>query len=437
MIDRVSTFIKDFKLEGKTVLVGFSGGCDSMSLLDIMRKISPKYGITLVAVHYNHNWRGQTAKQEQENCRNYCEKYGIEFYTETAPDNIKQNETEARELRYAFFERAIEKYDADAVFTAHNYNDNAETILYRISKGTGIVGLQGILPKRGKYYRPVLDIKRDEIEQYCKENNLSPNIDDSNEDRVHKRNLIRHDILPLLSEINPDIIKSLNSLGKISISEEEIVGEYLSKINKDLFDGEKIKTKEFLKLSNPVQQRIIYNLIYESEFDYTMDTILNVYNFIKTTIKENKPSKFSLGKNNWLYVDSNIIEIISETPKTTDEIALNCEGEYVLGNSVFLMEKCEEFFKTKDEAQACVNLSGYSDLTLRTRRDGDVIQPLGSEGKMKLKKYFMSKKIPQHRRDEYLLLADKNEILWVAGIGLSDKIKVSDKPTHKLTVKKL
>ena len=431
----IEEFIKEYKLIGKTVLVGFSGGFDSMCLLDNLSKISEEYSLKLVACHYNHNWRGETAKQEQENCRQFCEQRNIEFYTETAPNAIKKNETEARELRYEFFYRALEKYNSDTLFTAHNFDDNAETLIYRISKGTGIVGLKGILPKRDCFYRPLLTISRKEIEQYCKENNLKPNNDKSNSDTVHKRNLIRHEILPLLEQINPDIKKSLNSLSKIAISESEIVDEYISEVSEKIFNGNKINSKLFVKLSTPVKQKIIYNLIYQSEYDYTLESITNILNFIETTIKNNKPSKYSVGNNGWIYVDTNIIELISANKKSDEIIKISCDGEYTINNSTFSIKKCETFERTKDETIAFVDLTNYNDLYIRTRKDGDIIQPLGSKGHTKLKKYLMEKKIPQHERDNLILLTDGHEILWVAGIGLSDKIKTTTKPTHKISIK--
>lgn len=434
--DSVSKFIDDYGLKNRCVLVGFSGGYDSMCLLDVLSKLqADKMFSRLVAVHYNHNWRGEKAKLEQEVCRNFCEVRNIEFYTETAPDNIKKNETEARELRYEFFERAIKKFSADALMTAHNFDDNAETIIYRITKGTGIVGLKGILAKRGHYYRPLLNIERKSIEEYSVQNNLSPNYDNSNDDTQHKRNLIRHDIIPLLEKINPDVKNAINTLSQISISEIQIIDEYLDKLSKDLYDGSVIKTSVFKTLSAPVKQKIIYNLLYSSEYDYSMETVLNVLEFIEETIKQNKPSKYSVGKNGWIYTDSNIIELIQPEKKSDEIIKIITEGEYSIANQIFKIEKTTEYEKTGTETIAYVDLNSYDELYLRTRRDGDIIYPLGSSGCMKLKKYFISKKIPQYRRDNIVLLVSNDEVLWVSGVGLSDKIKVKDKPTHRLSIR--
>lgn len=439
MINKVIQFIDKYNLRNKTIIVGFSGGFDSMCLLDILTKIREECNLNIIAAHYNHNWRGEKAKSEQLACENFCLSKNIDFYTETADADVKKNETAARELRYQFFERAFHKYNADAVFTAHNYNDNAETILYRIIKGTGIVGLKGVLQNRNIYFRPLLNVNRDDIERYCMENDLKPNIDDSNSDNIHKRNLIRNEILPLLKQINPEVIASLNNLGQIAQLELNIIDEYIQEINKSVFDKEKIKTAKFKELSDSMKQKIIYNLIYNSKIDYTKESIENILNFIDDTIKSNKPSKYSLGKDCWLYTDKNIIEIMSSTEKNNEIIKINEIGEYKFNEHKFIIEKTKQFKKLPDETEAIIDLSNINTnkLVIRTRRDGDIMQPLGTQGKMKLKKYLMAKNIPAHKRDSLILLAYEKEVLWVAGVGLSDKIKTVDVPTHHIKIKKI
>ena len=441
MIDKVREFIDKYSLSNKTLIVGFSGGYDSMCLLNILSDLREEKSLKIVAAHYNHNWRGKEAESEQQHCKNYCLNKNIEFYTETAPNNIKKNETEARELRYEFYERAVKKYSADAVLTAHNWEDNAETVLYRIIKGTGVVGLKGILPQRGIYYRPLINISRSDIEKYCEIKNLKPNLDSSNIDIIHKRNLIRHEIFPLLEKINPEVKKSLNSLSRIACDEMDIVEEYIRNIEKIIYNNGQIKTEEYIKLSESVKQKIIYNLIYNSEIDYTYELINNLVIFIEETVKNNKPSKYSLSSDCWLYVDKNIIDIIYEHEKDEEIIRLNKCGEYKIGKYIFKIEECSDFVSTENEKSAIVDFSSFpiQDLIIRTRRYGDVIKPLGFNGTMKLKKYLMSKKIPVFMRDELILVTSvKNdkEILWVAGVGLSDTIKTTDKPTHKISIAK-
>ncbi len=423
-------FIKSYKLQNKTVIVGFSGGYDSMCLLYSLNKIKNECGLTLVGAHYNHNWRGETAKQEQVRCEEFCRNLGIDFYTETAPEDTKKNETVAREQRYEFFERAQIKYNTDVVFTAHNFNDNAETLIYRIAKGTGLTGLKGIQKKRDNYYRPLLDISRNEIETYCREHNLNPNTDDSNNDIVHKRNLIRHEILPLLEKINPNVIAAINNLSRVAECELDVLDEYLDSVKKD-----KIITEEFAKLSKNLQQKIVYDYIYNSEIDYDYRLIENATNFLIKSINNNKIAKFSLDKNHYLYIDSKTIEIIKTSKKNLEVITITGAGEYDYNGKVIEIRECEAPAQVTDESNVYVDLSAYKTLYLRTRKDGDIIQPLGTQGTMKLKKYLMSKKIAQHKRDELILLCDENEVLWVAGIGLSEKIKTTKTSTHKLQIR--
>ena len=188
---KVIDFLNKYNLQDKTIVVGFSGGYDSMCLLDVLSKISDMQDFSelkVIAAHFNHNWRGEESLKEQEVCRIFASSKGMEFYARTAAESLRKTENDARIARYEFFEEAYEEYDADAVFTAHNYDDNAETLLYRIIKGTGIVGLKGISEKRKYFYRPFLGIKRSEILEYCNEYNLAPNDDSSNSNIVYRRN---------------------------------------------------------------------------------------------------------------------------------------------------------------------------------------------------------------------------------------------------------
>ena len=127
--DIVLEYLNKYNLTDKTLVVGFSGGHDSMCLLDILHKLSKTVGFGLSAAHFNHNWRGIESKMEQDVCRHFCEERQIEFYTKTAALNMKQSEAVARAMRYDFFEKALNKYNADAFLTAHNKNDNAETVI--------------------------------------------------------------------------------------------------------------------------------------------------------------------------------------------------------------------------------------------------------------------------------------------------------------------
>lgn len=445
LISIVKDFLVEYELQDKTVIVGFSGGYDSMCLLDILSKIRQEkefYDMTIIAAHFNHNWRGEEALREQEVCRLFAASRGVEFYTKTANIGLKKSENEARIARYDFFEDVLEYYDADAVLTAHNKDDNAETVLYRAIKGTGIYGLQGISPRRESFYRPLLTVSRYDILEYCNSNNLAPNNDSSNADTKYRRNFIRLNILPVLEKINPMVKESLNSLAEVATSENLIIKEYLDLIKEKVILEEGFVSSEFKKLSVPVQRRLIHELIQKIGLDYDFKRIKEIHQFILNNIDKRNGSTISLSSSLWLYVDEKIIERIPHRKSEFKEdfnIVIDSEGEYKLGELRFVLRPytSKEIFVFPESTAkfAYVDLSKVKmPLVLRNRKDGDIINPFGMNGTMKLKKYLNSKGVSKHRRDELLLLANEDEILWVVGVGLSDKIAVTTNPTHVIEV---
>lgn len=440
MNTKIEKFLKNYNLtaKDKIIAVGFSGGFDSMCLLHNVFNLSKTYHFKVIAAHLNHNWRGEESQKEADFCQKYCNENNIEFYTETLDENEKHTETRARELRYLFFDKVLNKFNADALLTAHTKSDTAETLIYRITKGTGIKGLQGISPKLGKIYRPMLDISRTEVEEYCKENNLLANFDSSNNNNDYARNFIRNKILPNLKEINPQIEKSLNSLSILAFEEEEIIKEYLQSLN--IYDGESIKTDTFKTLSNNVKKRIIYEIFVKNDFEYTQEKIENTLNFIEENINSKSGKKYSLNSSNWLFVNQKEIKAIGRTQKIKNEIQIKSEGDYKFADYEFSIKKCSEMqkkFPKDNEFKAFIELNENIDFTLRTRKDGDKITPLGQKNTTKFKKYLINKSIPQHEKDLIILLCKGSEILWASGLGINEKIKVVKNCTHVLTLKKI
>lgn len=441
-------FLNEYDLNDKTIIVGFSGGFDSMCLLNILSEIKNLEGyddLNIIAAHFNHNWRGEESRKEQEICRLFASSRGFEFVTKTAPNDLKKTENDARLARYEFFEDVLDDYDADAVFTAHNKDDNAETVLYRVVKGTGLYGLKGISVKRDVFYRPLLKISRAEILRYCDEHNLTPNNDSSNSNTEYNRNYLRITILPLLERINPLVKEALNTLSEVARSEDAIIDEYLSGIRSKVFKEKTIVSEEYTKLSEAVKMRLLHEYMREYNFDYDFKKIRDLYDFISQNISKRNGSTMSLTSSKWLYVDDKLIEVIpqqqtEEDPERNLEISISDLGEYNFGDKVLSLKKYLEkdvfIFPEATANFVYVDLLNKNlDLTLRHRRDGDVITPFGMNGSMKLKKYLNAKAVPRYKRDKLLVLADKNEILWVVGVGLSNKIGVTDVPTHVIEVR--
>ncbi len=383
----------------------------------------------ITAIHLNHNWRGEESFREMERCKKFCEETGIKFYTETLCRDIPKTETAAREARYEFFRRCAEKFNSDIVFTAHNADDNAETLIYRIAKGTGLDGLAGISEAREIFYRPLLKVSRQEIEKYCRDNNLSPNQDSSNNDLKYKRNLIRHKVIPVLKDINPEFLNAVNTLTELAAE----TSEYFNKLT------ETTSTQYFLSQHKAVQTRIIKKMLVDNKIDYDKEKIELILEFIIKNSAEKSGRTYSLSSDLFMFANRKTFEIISKTPINKEEVTIKSIGDYNFSDYEFSLKECRECpeeFPPDNGNTAFVCLDGI-DFTLRTRRDGDIIFPLGAGGRQKLKKYLNGKKVPPHKKDKLVFLCRGSEVLWAPGFGISERIKVKNKQvTHLLKLRR-
>lgn len=429
MINLVKNFIKENNLENKTILLGLSGGVDSAVLLHILSKIK---NIKVVAIHLNHNWRGADSKKDEELARKIAKDKNIEFYSETLPKNVKKTETIARELRYKFFEDCAKKFKADAVFLAHNKNDNIETLIYRLIKGTGPSGLNSIPKKRDLFLRPLIEVERKEIEKYANENGLIFAVDKSNFDTKYKRNLIREKILPLMKEINPETINSISNLINLNIMNQKIVDDVILKIQKQIIKNEKINREKFLNQTKEIQYEIINRYLKGILKTRDFKTIDKLVKFIQN----NPQNKISIGKNLFLKIYNNEIYILNSKKEITEnEIKLKEKNKFL--NYEISLEEVQ----TPDifEENKFIKLFEKENFVIRTRKEGDVFTPFGSKTPQKLKTYFIKKKIPSELRNKIPLIAANNEIFYIAGVSMSEKLRVdkNDKKCYKITIKEI
>ena len=225
----VLTTIKKYNMinKGDKVVIGVSGGPDSITLLNVLNKFKEKLNIKIYVAHINHSIRKE-ADEETEYVREFCKKIDVEFFckkidVESEAKKLKIGTEEAgRNIRYAFFEEVAEKVGANKIATAHNSNDNAETVLMNIIRGTSISGLKGIEKMRdNKFIRPLIETTRATIEEYCRIEKLNPRYDKSNKENIYTRNKIRNLLIPYIQkEFNPNIIEGINRLSNIAEEEE-------------------------------------------------------------------------------------------------------------------------------------------------------------------------------------------------------------------------
>lgn len=258
--------------DGDKVVVGVSGGPDSITLLNVLLNIKKtnKINFEVIVCHINHMIRKE-AIDDENYVKEYCDKNGISCFVKKievekmAKENKISTEEAGRNARYEFFKEILEKEKANLIATAHTANDNAETVIMNIIRGSSTYGIGGIDIKRDNLIRPLINCSREEIEDYCKKNNLNPRIDKTNFENVYTRNKVRNLLIPYIKEnFNPNIVEAINRLSDISKEENE----YLEKITRQAYEEILIKEesnknqivlnlKEFNKLEKVIKSRVI------------------------------------------------------------------------------------------------------------------------------------------------------------------------------------
>lgn len=254
--------------KGDKIVIGVSGGPDSMCLLDSLYYLKKNLQIEIIVAHINHMIRKE-ADEETEYVQNYCNEKNIKCYvkkvdvTNLAKEKKLGTEEMGRKIRYEFFQEIYQKENANKIATAHNLNDNAETVLLNILRGSGISGLKGIEAKRCEFIRPLIECTRGEIEEYCEKQKLNPKIDKTNFENIYNRNKIRNSLIPYLQkEFNPNILETLNRLSDIAKEEEEYFEQVISKKYEELKIGKNEKEiildlNKFNKLQKVIKSRLI------------------------------------------------------------------------------------------------------------------------------------------------------------------------------------
>lgn len=275
--EEVLKTIKDNNLinEGDKIVIGVSGGPDSICLLHLLNNLKDTLKITIYVAHINHSIR-EVADMETKYVQDFCKKIGVECFVKKedilslAKKQKKGTEEVGRQVRYSFFDEVLEKTNSNKIATAHNSNDRAETVILNILRGSGISGLKGIEAMRDqKYIRPLINTDRESIEKYCEENNLEPKIDETNKENIYTRNKVRNVVIPYIKkEFNQNIIKTINRLSTVATEEND----YLIKITKQEYanisniesDIITLDLKRFNNLELVIKRRLILYTINEA-----------------------------------------------------------------------------------------------------------------------------------------------------------------------------
>ncbi len=448
---------------GDGIVVGISGGYDSVCLLHILYYLSKDLDLRLFPVHINHMLRGLEAVRDEDFVNDFCQSLGLSLHVkrvdiaQKAKNEKISIEEAGRNARYEEFNRVAAENFVTKIAVAHSKNDQAETILMRIFRGTGLEGLKGIEYKRDNIIRPLLDIDREQIENYVNENGLKAVTDSSNLHTDYFRNRIRLKVLPEINDAaRINITENLLRLSKIVVTDEDFLRynaeiAYEKSCTKKDVNSVEIDLSELLKMHPAILGRVIRIAILNScgsiegiGFNH-IDKLLWLVKDGQTGSRIDIPHGMMAVKS----YSSLIIKKQGEDKKESFEYRLKIPGRTVLNDIEAVVTQVINF-DTNESCQQFVNENKgvYTqffdlkkiksetilDIVVRNRRDGDIFKPLNSNGTKKLKEYFIDKKISREQRVEFPLIAINKEIIWIIGNKTSDKYKVTDNTNSVLMI---
>lgn len=451
MIQKIAAYIREYQMinTGDHVIAGVSGGADSLCLLLALLQLRGTFGNTVSVVHVEHGIRGRESLADAEFVRNFCKARSIECHIchyhvpEYAKAHGMGEEEAGRHLRYASFEAEKEKYPGRNVkiAVAHNLNDNAETMLFHLARGTGISGLAGIAPVRGDIIRPLLAVSRNEIEAYLKEMGQEFCIDATNEADKYSRNQIRHKALPALNQINRRFAEHMHQ----TAADLREIDDYLKRqAQKELAmcctyqeNGAALEKEAFARAEPVLQKEMLHRLLAElsgSSKDITQEHIRQIRALFDKQCGRRVQLPYGMAAAR-VYGG---VEIYQEKIVENGE---NRKKEWADGGkaqfSYRIVENISNLLPqiSKKKYTKCFDYDKIKNgFHVRNRQPGDYLVVNASGDRQKLKKYLVNEKIPAKEREQLLLLADGAHIMWVVGYRISSYYKVNEHTRRILEV---
>jgi tRNA(Ile)-lysidine synthase len=452
MVKKVLDTIRKHNLikNGDILVVGVSGGPDSICLLHVLFKLSEELKINIAAAHINHMLRGEESDSDQKYVESICDKLRIKLFAKAfdveqiAIQRRISLEEAGRDCRYLYFSEVAELSGASKIAIAHNRNDQAETVLMHIIRGTGLDGLRGMEYVRENVIRPLLDVPREDIEKYCEDNLLFPRTDSSNLKDVYTRNKIRLGLIPYINDaFSTNITESIFKMAALIKDDHNFIEQSASKLYNQCVLKREAKriSLDITKLSGfhkAMVKRIIRIAL--DELKGSLKGIESVH------VKDICDLAYCGRTGAQLHLPDNVIversydvlsffygEEISKASGFNKLIGIPGstiveDNNTILTASVFVNIISLEAVQINQKS--LTQLFDYEKLkvgiNIRSRNNGDVFNPYKSPGTKKLKEYFIDNKIPRDKRDEIPLVAKNNEIVWIIGYKISDKFKVTE-----------
>lgn len=421
MLNKLSVFIRQYDLisPGDEIVCAVSGGADSTALLFALYLLREKFQFRLSAAHFNHNLRGGESERDEQFVRSLCDRYDIPLFVGTGEVKAgkKGLEAAAREARYAFFATLPGK-----IATAHTANDNAETVLLHLVRGTGLKGLGGIAPVNGKVIRPMLGVTRTDVLDFLEEYCLQCVQDSTNDTDAFLRNRLRHHVMPLLSAENPKIAENLSAMA-LKLRQDEAFLQQQARRQTTM------EVESLRRMDGALRSRIIENFLREngvSEPEYRhISAVEDLIFSTKPSAQAHLPGGVSVER---CYGSVRIRPKADFKP-----VAINCPGETVI-ESLGIRVICQPA-RQIIQSEHIFSLVPVGQVMLRSRLPGDEIRLSG--GTKSLKKLYIDRKIPASQRPLVPVLSDAQGVLAVDGIGVNQNRGPSELPAMQFIFTKI
>ena len=456
MKDSVRRTIHEHKLIDRLdkIVIGVSGGHDSMTLLYVLESLKEELEFEICVAHINHGIRGAEADADEDYVKSISKSLGLEFYSfkanmdQYAKQHKLTSEEAGREIRYDFFRQILKDAGANKIAVAHNKDDQAETLLMRFMRGTGIDGLRGMEFKTRDIIRPILDVKRSRIEVYCKEMSIRPRVDKTNMMPIYGRNKVRLELIPYIEKtFNSGITNTLARTSEIMKMDSDFLKEYTEE--KYIYSlEEKLKSKVILDIGKiddlhmAIKTRVIRRAIEDLITNLKGIEKKHIEDIIKLIDKQKTGKKINIANN--IIVTRSYEKLIIEKSIEKEDISFNqkvginttTDIEVLsskIRSNVYAIEDLNIDFNNK--LVKCFDYDNIkSGIHVRNRKNGDRFSPLGMTGSKKLKDFFIDEKIPKEKREQTPLILDGDNIIWVVGHRISEDYKVGSNTENVLVL---
>lgn len=435
----IKEILEKIKKEGSIknndkIVLGFSGGPDSVFLLEILLKLQKSIVFEVYLAHINHLLRGKDADEDEEFVKEISKKYGLKCFIKRADiekiakDNKKGLEEIGREIRYKYFNKILEEVCGTKIAIAHNLDDQIETFLFRLMRGSSLEGLKGI-PERENIIRPIKDVYKKDIVEYLDKNGIPYRIDKTNFENEFTRNSIRLDLIPSIEKKYNSNFKE-----KISFLLNEIceVNDLLDKeVEKFPVKENIIELEELKKLDFYLQKRVLNRYLKENKIEVSREKIENILNILNS----GGTKEIHLKKNLILKKEYDKLKIISVRDEVKEKKEIKVKIPFKVEYNGYIIEAIKDKI-SKGENEFLTNLSEKDELTIRVRKEGDKIVPLGMKSSKKIKEIFINKKIPKEKREVIPIIEKEGEIVWILGVVKSEIFKKEKEMGIKLIMRR-